>query len=100
MNNPTFDTFFTTLEDIGRAIARSVKYAVGAISTMSWPALAITSIMLALIVTIVPLVVGLFLVFMAIKLVFGCVTERATRGPATPHRDVPVATPSDDIKGE
>jgi hypothetical protein len=50
--------------------------------------------------TIVPLVVGLFLVFMAIKLVFSCVADRATRGPATPHRDVPVNTPTDDIKGE
>ncbi len=62
--------------------------------------------MLALIITLVPLVLGLFLVFVTVKLVFSCIAERATRGPATPHREVQPAAdaspvkPSDDLKGE
>ena len=94
MDNPTFDSFFSTLEDIGRAVARSVKYAVGAIAAMSWPVLLLTSIALALLITLVPLIVGLFLVFMAIKLIFSGSARRAVRGPATPHR------PVDDVKPE
>ena len=88
MNNPTFDSFFSTLEEIGRAVARSVKYAVDAIAAMSWPALLLTAIALALLVTLVPLIVGLFLIFMAIKLLVGCVAYRAARGPATAHKPV------------
>ncbi len=98
MNNPTFDSFFSTIEEIGRAIAKSVKYAVGAIATMSWPALLLTCVALALLITLVPLIVGLFLVFMAIKLVFSCAAERAERGPATPHK--PVVDPVVGDKGE
>ena len=92
MNNPTFDSFFATLEEIGRAVARSVKYAVGAITAMSWPALFLTCVALALLVTLVPLIVGLFLAFMAIKLLMTCVAGHNKRGPVTPHR------PVDDLK--
>lgn len=93
MSNPTFDSFFSTLEEIGRAVARSVKYAVDAIAAMSWPALLLSAVALALLVTLVPLIVSLFLIFMAIKLVLACVADRVRRGPATPHQPV-------DAKGE
>ncbi len=93
MDNPTFNSFFNTIEEIARAVARSVRYAIDAIKVMSWPALLITCIAMALLITIVPLAIGLFLVFMAVKVIFSCVSDRVQRGPATPHTPV-------DTKGE
>lgn len=88
MNNPAFASFFSCLEDLGRTLVKAAKYAVGAISTMSWPTLLLSAVGLALLLTIVPLVLTLFVLFMAIKLVNGYLSERATRGPATPYTPV------------
>lgn len=88
MNNPAFTSFYACLEDLGRALAKAAKVAVGAISTMSWPTLLLSAVGLALLLTIVPLVLTLFVLFMVIKLVNGYLTERATRGPATPYTPV------------
>lgn len=98
MNNPTFDTFFSTLEEIGRAIVKSAKYAVDAISAMSWPVMLLTCVALALLMTLLPLIVGLFVVFMAIKLAAACFADRK-RGAVTPHKDV-VVEPDLGNKGE
>ena len=88
MNNATLDSFFTTLEDIGRAIAKSARYAAGAIAAMSWPSLLLSCVLVAMLITILPLALGLFIVFLAVKLAHAALTDRATRGPATPHRPV------------
>ena len=55
---------------------------------MSWPTLLLSAVGLALLLTIVPLVLTLFVLFMVIKLVNGYVTDRAARGPATPYTPV------------
>lgn len=93
MNNPTYDSFIATLEEMGRAIAKAARYGAAAVATMSWPALAICCVALALAITIVPLALCLFIVFMAVKLVFGAIADRAQRGKPTPY------TSADD-KGE
>jgi hypothetical protein len=93
MNNPAFASFFSCLEDLGGALLKAAKYAVAAISTMSWPTLLLSAVGLALLLTIVPLVLTLFVVFMAVKLVNGYLSERAARGPATPY--TPVKTESE-----
>ncbi len=93
MNNPTYDSFIATLEEMGHAIAKAARSGAAALATTSWPVIAIWAVLLSIALTIVPLALMLFLVFMAVKLVFGAVSERAKRGPATPY------TPTDD-KGE
>lgn len=86
MNNATFNTFYETLGEMGRAIAKAARYGAAAIATMSWPALAVCCIMLALAMTIVPLALFLFVMFMAIKLIFSVIADRAQRGVPTPYK--------------
>ncbi|MET0859169.1 MAG: hypothetical protein ABWY27_20645 [Telluria sp.] len=68
MKNITFSSFSAMLEEIGRAFAQAVRYGARAIATMSWPQTIATCIGLALIITILPLAVCLFIIFMIVKL--------------------------------
>jgi hypothetical protein len=68
MKNVTFTSFSALLEEMGRAFAKAARYGVRAIATMSWPQMIATCIALALIITIVPLAVCLFIFFMIVKL--------------------------------
>lgn len=86
MNNTTFNSFYETLEEMGRAIAKAARYGAAAVATMSWPALAVCCVMLALAITIVPLALFLFVMFMAIKLIFTVIADRASRGAPTPYK--------------
>jgi hypothetical protein len=85
MNNATFDSFYATLSDMGRAIARAARAGAEAVATMSWPALAVCCVALAFAITIVPLALFLFVMFMAIKLIFSVIADRAQRGKPTPY---------------
>ena len=86
MNNTTFNSFYATLEEMGRAIAKAARYGAAAVATMSWPALAVCCVMLALAMTIVPLALFLFVMFMAIKLIFTVIADRSQRGAPTPYK--------------
>ena len=86
MNNATFDSFYQTLNEMGRAIAKAARTGSAAIATMSWPALAVCCVMLAFAITIVPMALFLFVMFMAIKLIFTSFDKRAQRGVATPYQ--------------
>jgi hypothetical protein len=85
MNNATFDSFYQTLNEMGRAIGKAARTGSAAIATMSWPALAVCCVMLALAITIVPMALFLFVMFMAIKLIYTCIADRASRGAPTPY---------------
>ena len=85
MNNATFDSFYETLNEMGRAIGKAARTGSAAIATMSWPGLAVCCVMLALAITIVPLALFLFVMFMAIKLIYSVITDRTTRGAPTPY---------------
>lgn len=95
MSNTSFDSFYATLEEMGRAIARAAKAGAAAVATMSWPALAVCCVLLAFAITIVPLALFLFVMFMAIKVIFGVIADRAQRGKATPYKES-----TDESKGE
>ena len=69
--NHSLESLSVLLDDIWRALCRTVRYASNAIATMSWPALLITAVLMAFAITLVPLAITLFLVFMVIKLVVG-----------------------------
>ncbi len=86
MNNATFDSFFATLDEMGRAIANAARTGAAAVATMSWPAIAVCCVLLAFALTIIPLALFLFVMFMVIKFVVTAFDKRATRGPATPYR--------------
>ena len=88
MKNATFDSFLSVLEEMGHAFTRAMRFSLRALATISWPALLVGCILLAMLITIVPLVLFLFLVFMAIKLISGSIIQHRKRGPATPHRPV------------
>ncbi|HEU4776477.1 MAG TPA: hypothetical protein VFS95_06590 [Telluria sp.] len=86
MNNATFDSFYATLEDMGRAIAKAARSGAAAVATMSWPAIAVCCVLLAFFMTIIPLALFLFVMFMVIKFVVTAFDNRARRGPATPYK--------------
>lgn len=85
MKNATFDTFVAQLEEVGRACVKAVRYGLAAVATMSWPALLATCIALALAITIAPLALFLFIVFMAFKLIVAAIGANARRKSLPPH---------------
>jgi hypothetical protein len=79
MKNATFASFSELLEEIGRAFAQAVRYGVRAVATMSWPQLMATCVGLALVITIVPLAICLFIVFMIVKLAVAAIVINTRR---------------------
>jgi hypothetical protein len=79
MKNATFASFGELLEEIGRALSQALRRGSRVIATMSWPQLAATCLALALVVTIVPLAICLFIGFMAIKLAVAAIVINTRR---------------------
>jgi hypothetical protein len=74
-------SFSLLLDDIWHALCRAVRYASNAIATMSWPALLLTA---------VPLALTLFVLFMLVKLVVGGIvigTRRNRNRPTSDYKD-------------
>ena len=94
MTNATFDSFYETLNDMGRSIGKAARSGAAAVATMSWPALAVCCVGLAFAISIVPLALFLFVMFMAIKLIVTAFANRSQRGVPTPY------TAHDDISKE
>ncbi|HEU4373994.1 MAG TPA: hypothetical protein VFS02_10915 [Telluria sp.] len=79
MKNVTFASFSELLEEIGRAFAQAVRHGARAIATMSWPQLLASCVALALVITIVPLAICLFVVFMIVKLAVAAIVIHSRR---------------------
>ncbi len=94
MKNATFDNFLNVIEEMGRSLTRAMRMSLRALATMPWPALLVTCILLAMAITVVPLVLFLFVVFTCLKLIVASFVIEKRRGQATPYRDV------DEKKGE
>ena len=88
MTNTTTNSFSAAMEELGNACMRAIRYCTNAITEMSWPGLAVTCVLLAVAITVVPLALTLFIMFMIVKLAYGAVRERAARGKATPYKPV------------
>ena len=69
--NHSLESFSVLLDDIWNALCRAVRYASNAIATMSWPALLLTAVLMAFAISLVPLALTLFVLFMLVKLVVG-----------------------------
>ena len=79
MKNATFASFSALLEEIGRALARAVRHGTRTVASMSWPQLMATCVALALLITIVPLAICLFIIFMAVKLAVAAILLNTRR---------------------
>jgi hypothetical protein len=62
-------SFGATLEDLARDIVDACRRAVRAIAVMPWPAMLVCCIALAFVISILPLALFLFVLFMGIKVV-------------------------------
>jgi type II secretory pathway component PulF len=64
INSPPFKS---VLQETRQSLSRFGRLGARILSNMSWPALLLSCVMLALLITIVPLVIGLFAVFLLLK---------------------------------
>jgi len=87
--NHSLESLSTLLDDVWHALCRAVRYASNAIATMSWPALLLTAVLMAFAISLVPLALTLFVLFMLVKLVVGgfVLGKRRNDIPPTDYKD-------------
>lgn len=88
MKNANFDAFAALLADVGNSFIKAGRYVARAMASMSWPTLLVSCVALALAITIIPLALFLFVIFMTARMVVIACASRKRRGPATPYRTV------------
>lgn len=79
------------LREVGAAASHVTRYVMRTLSRMSWPALLASCVMLAILLTILPLALTLFAVFLLAKIAIALVAGyqyNKRRGKATPHKDI------------
>ena len=86
MPKSTFRDFATTMEDLAHDIVRACRRAARAIAVMPWPAMLVCCVGLALVISILPLALFLFIAFMALKLVVGAFVIDARRTRPTEYK--------------
>jgi hypothetical protein len=64
-------SFGATLEDLARDIVDACRRTVRAIAVMPWPAMLACCIALAFVISVLPLALFLFVLFMGIKVIIG-----------------------------
>lgn len=69
MKTTAFQSFVADMEDLGRKCNRAVRSGARTLAALPWPALLAVSILLACLLTIVPLALTLFVGFLLLKLV-------------------------------
>ena len=72
-------TIGDVFREVGRATQQVGRSCMRALSRMSWPALLASCIMMALLLTILPLALVLFTVFLLLKLAVGAVVIGSRR---------------------
>jgi hypothetical protein len=71
MTRTQFRSFGATLEDLARDIVDACRRAARAIAVMPWPAMLACCIALAFVISILPLALFLFVLFMGLKVIIG-----------------------------
>jgi 4-hydroxybenzoate polyprenyltransferase len=69
MKPSRFDAFMADMKDVARKTNRAVRSGARSLAALSWPSLLAVSIGLALILSIVPLALTLFISFLLLKFV-------------------------------
>jgi hypothetical protein len=83
MKSANFRTFCDSMEDVARDIVRACRRGARTIAAMPWPAMLGCCIVLAFVISILPLALFLFILFMGVKVVAGAFVidrRRANRG--------------------
>jgi hypothetical protein len=83
MKSANFKTFCDSLEDVAHDIVRACRKGVRSIAAMPLPAMIACCILLAFVISILPLALFLFILFMGVKVVAGAFVidhRRANRG--------------------
>jgi hypothetical protein len=83
MKSANFRTFCDSMEDVAHDIVRACRRGARTIAAMPWPAMLVCCIALALLISILPLALFLFILFMGVKVVAGAFVidrRRANRG--------------------
>jgi predicted transcriptional regulator len=83
MKSANFRTFCDSMEDVARDIVRACRRGARTIAAMPWPAMLVCCILLAFVISILPLALFLFVLFMGVKIVVGAFVidrRRANRG--------------------
>ncbi|MFL6632356.1 MAG: hypothetical protein ACJ8HJ_08590 [Massilia sp.] len=71
MKHANFRSFAASLEDVARDIVHACRRGVRTIAAMPWPAMLACCIALAFVISILPLALFLFVLFMGIKVIVG-----------------------------
>ena len=71
MKSANFKTFCDSMEDVAHDIVRACRRGARIIAAMPWPAMLMCCIGLALVISILPLALFLFILFMGVKVVAG-----------------------------
>jgi len=81
MKSANFRTFCDSMEDVAEDIVRACRRGARTIAAMPWPAMLMCCIGLALIISILPLALFLFILFLGVKLLAGAffIDHRRTR---------------------
>ena len=88
MNSTGFREFASAMEDVARDIVRACRRGVDPIVAMPWPAMLACCIGLALLISILPLALFLFILFMAVKLIVGAFVVDRKRTAREGYADV------------
>lgn len=81
MKSANFRTFCASMEDVAEDIVRACRRGARSIAAMPWPAMLMCCIGLALIISVLPAALFLFILFMGVKLLAGAffIDHRRTR---------------------
>jgi hypothetical protein len=71
MKSANFRTFCDSMEDVARDIVHACRRGARTIAAMPWPAMLACCVMLAFVISILPLALFLFILFMGVKIVVG-----------------------------
>jgi hypothetical protein len=71
MKSANFKTFCDSMEDVAQDIVRACRRGARTIAAMPWPAMLVCCILLAFVISILPLALFLFVLFMGVKIVVG-----------------------------
>lgn len=83
MKSANFRTFCDSMEDVAHDIVRACRRGARTIAEMPWPAMLVCCILLAFVLSVLPLALFLFVLFMGVKIVVGAFVidrRRANRG--------------------
>jgi Flp pilus assembly protein TadB len=89
MTHSTFRDFTDTLDHLAEDLVRACRRALRELAAMSWPSMLAFCVALALVISILPLALFLFVLFLGLKVVAGAfvIERRASMHKPDLHKD-------------